>query len=338
MGAGEGGDIIAKFSADAQAMLGEIGRVTGELKKMHKESAGGAKETAKETQNWMQQFRGVDSQLRMITHLGRGLLGVFGVGGGVAAGIAFIRRESERVQKNLEDMGQVQVKIGQATAGTAALGGAAGVTDVTAIAKRLGVEEDKVRPVYEGLLRQGLSPAAARSQTLRTMEEQAGGPGRKARTAEAAKVSPLIELAQIVETSQVQAKEAQARPATMIAARKHARAQMAAINKALQDQVAAELGYESAGKVPTFGGSLEETEQKYQRQRQALGDVRKKLGFEPTTFYFERDGRRAAEVLSPAEVEELAQRLLDAAEKQKQAATDQAGAAAAAATAARDPR
>ena len=98
----ETGDIVLRIEAKVDQMMGALGQVDGQIK-----------QSTRNTQGFADGFTKVDRSIRNIVHMGRGLLGLFGVSGGIIGGIQAINAAVDAWHENLVRVAQDQIKIGE---------------------------------------------------------------------------------------------------------------------------------------------------------------------------------------------------------------------------------
>lgn len=313
----------------AQSDLASISQSIRQVDRDAKNAGKGGADIGKE-------FLVADRALRQMLRTGSGLLGLFGVGGGLAGGVAAIVAEAERLHQVLLRSGEQQAKIGRTLSGVAGAGGAAVVASVSKLARELGIPEEKVAAKYTAIKRDTYATGAGlESQVRAALVDEMGGPGYAERRKAAEKVAPQIRFAGIMDRVKGQGEEWLTRPETPSAARNIAQAQAVSMYEQALDMVAQK--YHGVGKWKDTSWLVNEGTE-VRRIAEMVNVMRSQQGLSPIDVPTANDtaasmqwGIRQREgggqaVLSSAEVRELAQQLLDAAGELKKASTDQSAA------------
>ncbi len=296
-----------KAQAGMKRMGDTIKDMNNEIKKVGESSA----VTFKQLENW-------DRTMGKIARAGAGLLSVFGVSGGLAAGVSFIVSEMKRAQQVQLKVGEGQAQSGNRLATVAGFGGPGAVKMVARLSKEMNVPEDVISKKYVDLRRNSdiQNPAAIESQIRRSITEESGGKGFEQRQKEAAPVAPQIPFSSLVNKLKEQGDQWMLRPETPSAARNIATAQGQKLYQQAKDMVA-----QKYHGVPTWADTGWRVNQGSEAGHilEMINKIRAEQGLGPAPAYTDmaiahggKGGPGGQFVFTEDEINSLAKTLLDA--------------------------
>ena len=187
-------DIVAKFSAQAEQLMGQIGRVEQRFASMQRKTKAQTVETAKGSEDWLKSLQGIDRQFGQITHAGRAFLGVLGVGGGavglISGGIAMAARHMEHLEQVSRRTGEAVIKAGAGIA--PGVSGGLAASRVQELALQFGVSPTEVAKKLATVQAKGVTGDAALTQVRSEMVRERGGAGWEGRRAAAEAATPAV--------------------------------------------------------------------------------------------------------------------------------------------------
>lgn len=321
--------VTVELTGDEARLLRAIDRVIAKERQLGQEMGRATEQSSRGAKEAGGALTDMDRQLGALMRSGRNALAVFGIGGGfagaVTGAVSLIASEAEKARKSLEALGQLRLETGRGELGLGTIGGAGAPGAVDRLAAELGLPKEKVAQTYGKFAGMGISPEAAASQTRRELVESLGGPGYEKRRAETVAASPQAALAELVRESETRAGGSLRAPRSREAAMRLARADIAAAEKQIRAEAAAQAGYQSPEDIGFF--ALGEQTRQQLRERALMPEFRSRMGLPAVPAAgslaeakAERLSREGALMISESDVETIAQKLLDAAEAQKRAA------------------